>query len=389
MRKRLLICLLITTMLLLTLAAPAFARNGSYWQYSATSSSRIDAAINGFASSSATNYYGNKIAFLTAPATIGGVTTVLMDVPNQNPHAGYATTGAKCKVCHAVHGAGLSDGTNVTTERLLRSTVADACTFCHVTTNFATTVYGGQVADYIGGTAALPGALSNYSRENGSGHTAGHRTVATETPAAYAGCASCHSVHGAATIAGGTNILKNDPAKGVTSNLAVAGGWGSFVAPVTNQRDFCLDCHDGTKRTAADGTVTPIVAQADLTAVFKNCGTSGCHNSVATDWLSSSHRTQLGVSAPAGRNGRSHVMTTDLANPTGQLAWTATAVATEGAVKTENSCATCHTAGGFPHYAVGVGDLITGYTTDTAIDGVCLSCHVNPSDSTQGVGRTY
>ncbi|MBU2601883.1 MAG: hypothetical protein KKA32_06915, partial [Actinobacteria bacterium] len=326
-----------------------------------------------------TNYYGNKIAFLTAPATIGGVTTVLMDVPNQNPHAGYATTGAKCKVCHAVHGAGLSDGTNVTTERLLRSTVADACTFCHVTTNFATTVYGGQVANYVGEGAPY------YGRVGGSGHTAGHRTVATEAPAAYAGCASCHSVHGAATIAPGTYLLKNDPAKGVTSYLAVAGGWGSFVAPVTNQRDFCLDCHDGTKRTAADGTVTPIVAQADLLAVFKNCGTSGCHNSVATDWGSSSHRTQFGVTFTGARNGRSHIMTTQRDGGPGglRISWFRTKIPD---TVDSNSCVTCHQADtGFPHFVAGGEALIAQYES-VKIDALCLSCHRNNG---LGVGFTY
>ena len=56
--------------------------------------------------------------------------------PSVSPHSGYSTTTGKCKVCHAVHGAGSTDVTGTTlnaTEVLLRSTKANACEFCHLT----------------------------------------------------------------------------------------------------------------------------------------------------------------------------------------------------------------------------------------------------------------
>ena len=361
--------------LMILMAGPAFARGGGYWVYSVGATGYDEGAISGSASAPGATAHGIPVTFLTE----GPGNTTLFDVSNGSPHAGYATTGGKCKVCHAVHGAGLNEAqseTMPTTERLLRTSVAEACTYCHITSNFATTVYEGTLGNYMG-------SGSSFSRVGGSGHAAGHRQVAAAN-AKYEGCASCHAVHGAATIGDGSNILKNDPAKGTVASVEVTTGqgYGAFAAAVTNQRDFCLDCHDGTRRVLTDGTIQEINNQTQFNAAFPAC--ANCHNSVAANIGSSSHSTQFGVTASAARNGRSHVMTTTLGSGDGQIAWSATAVADDDLEN--NSCATCHNAEGFPHFAVNEDALISGFKEPTHLDGVCLSCHQNGS---LGVGQTF
>lgn len=67
-----------------------------------------------------------------------------------SPHGGYDVGTKKCSVCHAVHRAGAA-GDGVGSEVLLRSTVADACSYCHITPGVSTKiVYGGQTANYSG-----------------------------------------------------------------------------------------------------------------------------------------------------------------------------------------------------------------------------------------------
>lgn len=126
-----------------------------------------------------------------------------------DPHHGYATTTNKCKVCHAVH---LATGTF----KLTRAASAEtACDYCHVGA-------GAQTAKKVY-TNALPKA----------GHYLGVGLGTTpDTSKSLTGnlyCYTCHSVHGANTIAG-TDILKKDPA-GDTGVAADADA-------------FCADCHD-------------------------------------------------------------------------------------------------------------------------------------------------
>ncbi len=374
---------LILSAMMLLVAGPALARGGGYWVYTVSSSTRDEGAINGALSGANALADGLPVTFLTPGGANGN--SLLFDVPNGNPHAGYVSTGGKCKVCHAVHGAGLNEAqstTMPTTERLLRTSVSEACVYCHITTNFGTLVYEGNINNYLG-----DGAAGSYHRVGGSGHAAGHRQVAAAN-AKYEGCASCHAVHGAQTIGDGTSILKNDPAKGTVASVEVTAGqgFGSFAAPVTNQRDFCLDCHDGTRRVFMDSSIQQINNQTQFNAAFPAC--AGCHNSVAANIGSSSHSTQFGVTYTPARNGRSHVMTTKLTGGPGglKIAWHTTKTADD---LFNNSCTTCHnTVGqGFPHFSAGNEALISGFHEATHLDGVCLSCHRN--GPTLGVGLTF
>ena len=351
---------LLAAAIVLLVAAPAFAKTGTksggYWPYSS--------GVQGFVA------YG----------------TVLVHT-GDSPHAGYSTTSGKCKVCHAVHGAGSLDATGSTlieSDLLLRSVAADSCTFCHLTAAFAGgSPYQGSLmlaADpipgdsdnpYQGDPTLTPDPLANYAgTEGGSGHFSGHQG----TP--YAGCPSCHAVHAGDMIGAGEYMLKNDPAKDVVSPTAVDGGYGSRKAPVTTLTDFCLDCHDGTQWIGTDGTPNPIVSSAQFSAQFPACA-AGCHDSVSS--TITANNTQFGVAFHEDHNGRSHRMTDDLTGTDGatQVADQVTLIRDlEGPAGT--SCVTCHRVGDaadFPHFLSRDQDFILGFTDPAQVDGVCLNCH--------------
>jgi hypothetical protein len=262
-----------------------------------------------------------------------------------------------------------------------------------LTSNFGKTVYNGNI-DYYLESSPTPPRSAHSSGHNGSG---------------YDGCASCHSTHGANIIVDsmtdqGTYILKNDPARGVTSNAEVPAeygytdasgtlhrGYGAFIEPVENQRDFCLDCHNGIARYAKSPSgvwakVVDLDTQQALAEVFPSCASDpACHTA-----FSGSMGAQLGVEAVASRDGRSHVMTTQMYNESGQrIAWSVTqktinipGVGTfpyEGNTRGTNSCTLCHTATDqWPHYSANNHDFITSYSDPGSLDKVCMRCHAGP-----------
>ncbi len=395
MRHRIAVVLLAVGVLVLLSAGEAAARSGGYWEYTAGTSSV--AAVSGVGSDypggvvPQTNSRGQRITYLSSddPAS------VLMNPSDESPHHGYISASAKCKVCHAVHGAGMNPADavgGIQTEKLLRTGVEDACVFCHVTTNFGVPAYGGSVNYYLEASPTPPL----------SAHSSGHLT------SGYDGCASCHSVHGANTLGDGTYILKVDPARGVTSTAPVAdafGGFGAFVTPVESQRDFCLDCHDGAARyrkndaTGYTDKVASLDTRAQFDQAFPLCGGTSCHASVATG-VAGTGIVQLGVDATPARNGRSHVMTTQLNNPEGvKVAWSPTqrtitipgfgTVPFEGTTRSGNSCVLCHNVSAataqFPHYSALSNDLIQTFANVTQQDKVCERCHAG-TDARYGTG---
>lgn len=144
--------------------------------------------------------------------------------PLGNPHGNYASTSNKCKQCHGVHEA------VPTGEALLRSTVADACIYCHVSATFGiTTPYGTVAANYttdvrwnhssVGYTAIQNNYYDVYE-------SLGSVTTIKAT------CTSCHSVHGATQLVYSVNnILKKDPS-------------GLGRTPATSEDTFCANCHN-------------------------------------------------------------------------------------------------------------------------------------------------
>lgn len=247
-----------------------------------------------------------------------------------NPHGSYSTASNKCKTCHAVHGATAGG------EALLRSSRANACVYCHVSNNFT-------IAHPYGTDPDL------YTTDYENNHAAEHFNVAPDP--AYAGCVSCHSVHGANTFTSAGDgitagsILKKNPGGSVTDS-----GTGAIAGDVANLDEFCRDCHDGT--------------------------------AAAADYCVNCHATQMGVTELATRNGVSHIMTTNMNGVAGtQVAWT-----------TSETCRKCHKGGdgtdgnSFPHLTSGA-DFLTGtHTTTSPLDRVCLECHQNGGS---GVGLTF
>lgn len=379
---------------MLVMAAPAFAKTGTksggYWPYNATANQFIGAGTN------------------WASATV-------------SPHSGYTINTGKCKVCHAVHGAGITTADQTAmqpSEKLLRSTANDACNFCHLTAGaFAMDPYYDPNSFLADGHTVNPSITNYYSNDsspptgvpvwtlNGvqdssagrSGHNATHGhdnpQGVTADLKSYKGCVSCHSVHGAQTMGTGQFILKNDPAKGVTA--AEGNGWGtggtgygSKQAPTTTQIEFCEDCHDGTKLVPTTGAAIPIVSQADFNKYFPSCGvtnTTGslCHNSVQTTITESV--AQFGAFANYGHNGRSHTMVAN-GDIDPAIAGTDTRVTVEGLTAQTNSCATCHNVrkynatqgfnqgATFPHYAK-TNELISGWAAISQSDNPCMNCH--------------
>jgi predicted CXXCH cytochrome family protein len=282
------------------------------------------------------------VALAADPIPFDGVMQggYLEPTAGQNPHGDYIATSNKCKTCHAVHGAAAAPG-----EALLRSSKADACIYCHVSTTFSIKhPYGTDPAAYT----------NDYENNHASSH--GYDGF---TPA-YAGCVSCHAVHGAGTWSGADGvtkgmILRDNPGGTVTSSAT-----GSISGPVTNLDDFCRDCHDGT----TNGTV----------------GTEKCSGGCHADGVG------MQVTKLASRNGVSHVMTSTLtgSNGTSTVAYAAS-----------TTCRSCHkgaavyaNGNSFPHITSGADFLYDGHTNTSPLDRVCLQCHQN-TGNTAGVGLTF
>ncbi len=118
-------------------------------------------------------------------ADIGTDNYIPYDPSIGDVHNGYTMTSTKCAVCHSVHEAPVSGYTSDPAsippagdnpEMLLRTSVADSCTYCHITTN-------------LGGVIVYDGAEDNYVSQNPFGHQIDD-----------AQCVDCHTVHGAGAI---------------------------------------------------------------------------------------------------------------------------------------------------------------------------------------------
>jgi predicted CXXCH cytochrome family protein len=268
---------------------------------------------------------------------------------NQNhdltPHKGYTLTTEKCLVCHAVHKA------NPNGEVLLADTVGNACNYCHVSTNTISTkfVYDQDPA--------------NLASDTVNGHE-------------VAKCSSCHSIHGADTVAQAalsSSILKAGAAQaGVPSDWDMT-ALGSEAGAMSA---FCSQCHPYFTGTyAMNGAPGNVV---DPFKVAPNTFNSHIMKDISTDAL-------YGPS-----NGGNTAATYD-----GQVAWASS-----------NYCISCHDAGrntindpadSFPHMTSGarfmksaeyVNDAdVTNAATPTE-DGVCLKCHVG-TNGTVGVGIDF
>jgi predicted CXXCH cytochrome family protein len=253
------------------------------------------------------------------------------------PHKSYGLTTVKCAVCHAVHKAPAGG------QLLMRDSVGNACTYCHITTATGVKViYGGTTQNYYS-TADLTTAHSN----------SGTNPVA---------CTECHAVHGASTLGGAATakILKSGSYQPrITDHYSANSATRNEQISV-----FCTRCHpyyvDGYDQTVAG-------------SVGQTVGTWKSHIMTST------------VTAYGNTQG----------NYPGKVTWAGS-----------QYCRSCHDAGlidgaagyetnSFPHYTAGASRFLLGAVSSVAVpsaaananyDGVCLKCHTN---GTNGVGVDF
>jgi cytochrome c553 len=278
-----------------------------------------------------------------------------------SPHGQYSTATTKCAACHAVHNPGglgalgvndpnkLNDAARNaamgTSEVLLRSSVANACTYCHLSN------------PAFGIKMVYNGAAVNYTTASGFGHTSNGASMSN----LGVNCVDCHQVHGAASLMANSGdaymyrkILKAQP--GYDANAP------AFAANAS--------------------TITPVAAN-----ITRWC--TGCHNYYE-----------------AGYNSNSHVMTSakasyanGSANISSRVAWSAStdcrSCHQDGVT---NAAAATGGVNNYPHFtggyrflrqANGATDTIVPATAPTGSntnDGTCLICHAS---GTNGAGQTF
>jgi len=314
-----------------------------------------------------------------------------LDGTADTPHIGYTVATEKCAVCHAAHAAP-TDGATVAgewtatgdTQMLLRSSVADACTFCHITTAIGgIQLYNGDASLYTGAYTA--NTLDSHSAHNGSNGSSR--------------CSTCHAVHGAGTYEG--------PA---ASKLLKVSATGGFLAT----QDEVIDPVTGLYASQADAKIDTgnLGKNYQVTVFCSQCHPNFTGSSEATlnadgDRLvvaGYSDGTDGGGYGPAlGVQYKSHPMKAADTNFsaaggsfTGQVAFAAS-----------TTCRSCHDAGttdavagvydsSFPHFtkdaymfmnvATSTVDAAHAGGENKATDGVCLKCH---RDGVAGVGVTF
>lgn len=341
-------------------------------------------AFSGVAYAKITNGY---VSWATASANLDGTLAT--------PHSGYTVNTEKCAVCHSVHNAAVS-GTQWTgtdpwtaraeeTQMLLRSSVANACIYCHITTNIG----GTQLYNANETLWTNPSSISTFEE-----NVAHNRTPAN--------CVNCHAVHGANTYAGpaASKILKYDATKiqdeiiGTDATYLAAYGAGLYASAADAKADtgalgkdyqvsvFCTQCHqnysgasEATLNSDGDfvyGDATYVDGDPTANKQYKS------HPMKAAD--------ALFVAAGATYT-------------TGPVAW-----------KASTTCRSCHDAGltdegvivtanNFPHYTAGAFNFVNVAANaaatavpsghDNGSDGMCLKCHVQDATPTAGVGTNF
>lgn len=300
------------------------------------------------------------------------------------PHKGYDTNTTLCAVCHSVHWAPVfdgqsrvsygdavdawdgGDGADVWSEKLLRTSAGNSCSYCHIETSIG----GLQI---YGGDASIYGTEQNFTNSFAHDYHGGSDE----------GCLVCHSVHGANTYDGAvaSKILLQEP-RGRAPQPEVIGDLENTDDPTTGEPN----------------TIEPVYAT--LEAAYE--GMDRFEQQVA--FCTSCHwvYTDDASTAFARRGGTQFVKSHPMVGAEGSD------VAFAGA----GTCRTCHDAGGvnqtgtlideaadeipatgfssnnFPHYTAGNYRFLDqgGEGYENKVDVSCLKCHQN-GDS--GVGMTF
>ncbi|MEN6430568.1 MAG: hypothetical protein ABFC80_06985 [Coriobacteriales bacterium] len=277
-----------------------------------------------------------------------GVDTSGYHNPSGSPHGNYTTTTKNCGVCHAVHKA------VPTGELLMRDTVANACVYCHITSNTGLIqIYNADADNYN------VGDLKN-----------------AHSVAGGAECTDCHTPHGAKALILDHTYLEQKILKGMSLE------------------------------TTSGAAVTVNAGDSNDVAVSKWC--TNCHNSVSSVQGTPYYETRYDNGATMG----SHVMKASAVNYADvppatynlQVAWsgseTCRSCHADGTTNTTVSSGhTAHVvASSYPHFTAGQRFLTMANdasntaaavsATDSELDLVCIRCHVE-SGGTAGAGITY
>jgi hypothetical protein len=277
---------------------------------------------------------GSEPTATTAPDSYAAWSNTGANADTGTPHKGYTTSTNKCLVCHAVHNASTSG------ESLLRGRAEASCEYCHVYTAVGgVVIYGGDASVY-------------YATHDDFSH---NRT-------SDSACRSCHSVHGARTLAG-------------ANSDKILWDWAATGSVRAYAPEALVTWPDPRTEADDDGQIT--------------AWCTGCHSYYATGY----ETVKTHVMRPAGSYGNS------AADPAVQ--------GTQIAYRGSTTCRSCHDAGGtdlgpgvhassFPHSTPGYYRFMTiaasmaspsEENTAGMIDGLCLKCHLG--DFTTGVGLTY
>lgn len=296
------------------------------------------------------------VGFATTAYAAEGDAVYEAPTPGVSPHGGYTDATNKCAVCHSVHHA-FDTGTE---EMLLRSSVANACIYCHVSANFAIkTVY-----------SETPALYSNGGADNRDSHdTSGFLGTFK--------CGSCHAVHGA----GMEGVAGTD----YTAAKILKAPTGAFTYDITNNEI----AFDGTELIDAavitGGTNQSLNLAGMSDAQEVNAWCTRCHKYWNTYYNQDTHV----MKAPAA-DGSHYALTNSPASATSALCrschdggytdvdfaagtWTGkdaagTPVDLTAAYAGENN---------WPHNTTGdrlIGAITVG-ATGASLDEACLNCH--------------
>jgi predicted CXXCH cytochrome family protein len=324
-----------------------------------------------------------SIAYASTESTYATWVATGANETTPTPHKGYSTTTTKCAVCHAVHKAPAGG------ELLLRTTVEQACVYCHIENDIGGVVYGGNT--------------DNYTIESDHGHQT--------TASGGVTCVDCHAVHGANTFEGhqATKILKvwniqqsfvtsMSPIGGEAAIIAADGPDGflfSWDAEAVQDAAFCSQCHPYYSG-ASEDVVTAQVIQSDGTFQSKSFKTHP-------------------LKVPGGENGMDYWQGFVAQGSTLDESLAVAVYRTIGCYRSCHAGAARDAGSGvpsddsYPHYSAATSRFLAsgganrdGHVVNSSDDSNCLMCHVwfdgqggvgpkggtaNPVDG--GVGLSY
>lgn len=255
-------------------------------------------------------------AVSTSFAAWGDSTYINWTSGMSSPHRGYTTSTRNCAVCHSVHRA-RSNG-----ELLLKSTVAQACNYCHI--NAAQSI-----------TQVYASSEANYTTDNVYNHSS----------AVTGGCSGCHTVHSAAAVgANDINILRlqDNPASTYgtyyTDRAVIAASTGDPTQGSLLLTQWCSSCHPY-YNTNFNGT------SHVMTAAIATYGNTAADNSVETTKVAWTKSEYCDDCHNAGAN---LVVKSNFPHYTSTAARFLTDGSASGSqVNNDGPCLRCHEAGAF------------------------------------------